>query len=241
MTKITDETIIAFVDGELPPDEAASVRTAISNNETLAANAARYRALRSHIDQAFGSVVREPLPDRFHQLFQDVKPSPIPASFPLLGRWSSAMTSASWGAIAASLAIGVIVGNLFMAPHEPTLDFALYQDGGAEGLLAVLIKEPSGAPIDGAEIIATYQNTEGDICRKFVIGDERRGQGLACRQRGGGDWSVVAFSPAPPPNSYLPAGEMTKVSSPMAFTALLEGFQTVTPEEEVRLIDEGWE
>ena len=241
MTEISDETIIAFVDGELRPDKAASVRKAIENDAALAASAARYRALRNHIDQTFGAVVREPLPDRFHQLFEDDKPSANSARLPLLGRWSAAMTPISWGAMAASLMVGVIVSNLFMNSQEPTLNFALYQDGGAEGLLAVLIKEPSGAQLEGAEIIATYQNSEGDICREFVIGDERRGQGLACRHQGGGDWSVVAFSPAPPPNAYLPAGEMADGDMSADFSAMLEGYRTVEAEEEAQLIDDGWE
>lgn len=61
---ITDEQIVAFVDGELNEQEAAQVSAAMAQDPDVASSIARYRKLKSELAGAFAPVAEELIPAR---------------------------------------------------------------------------------------------------------------------------------------------------------------------------------
>ena len=63
-TPITEEQIVAYVDGELDAETAERVREAISESPALAASADEYRSVKAALAGAFAPVAEEPVPER---------------------------------------------------------------------------------------------------------------------------------------------------------------------------------
>src|SRR5262245_35037932 len=95
---VSDEQLMAYVDGELDAAGAAEVAGAAAVDATLAARIEQARGLRSRIAAAYDAVADEPVPERLRQRAQQA-----PAGGPVL----------SWAhgpALAASLLVGVFLG-----------------------------------------------------------------------------------------------------------------------------------
>jgi anti-sigma factor RsiW len=61
---LPDELIMAFVDGELDPGSAASVRRAILTDEHIRRKHEIYRATRAVVSLSFAQMAIEPVPER---------------------------------------------------------------------------------------------------------------------------------------------------------------------------------
>ena len=64
---ISDETLMAYVDGELDVAGRASVEAAMQQDPGIGKRIARHRALREKLQGAFSAVLEEPVPDRLIQ------------------------------------------------------------------------------------------------------------------------------------------------------------------------------
>ncbi|MFN3843995.1 MAG: zf-HC2 domain-containing protein, partial [Rehaibacterium terrae] len=62
--RISDERLMAYVDGELDAAQAAQVEAAIAADPALAAAVARQRRLRERLRAAFDPVLDQPVPER---------------------------------------------------------------------------------------------------------------------------------------------------------------------------------
>ncbi|MTW05150.1 anti-sigma factor family protein, partial [Pseudoduganella ginsengisoli] len=60
----SEETLMAYADGELAPPEREQVERAMQGDPELAARVARHQALRSDVFAAFAPVLDEPVPAR---------------------------------------------------------------------------------------------------------------------------------------------------------------------------------
>src|SRR5215472_18904714 len=98
----SDETLNAYVDGELDAATRAALETAMTGDPELAQRVARQRALRARVREAFAPVLTEPVPER---LLASVRGAPAAEraanviAFQARPRWSWPQ----WGAMAASL------------------------------------------------------------------------------------------------------------------------------------------
>jgi hypothetical protein len=226
----TDAQLLAFLDGHIA-DEALldAIEAAINADPALAA---RVEALAAGDDagamvrDAFAPVLDAPVPERFAQIV-----APAPASATLVDFTTARAvkpvlptpandTGSAWrwpqfGAMAASLALGVMIGGPLLtgggtdAAAEGALVLA-----AAEGpvppsaVAAMLDSAPSGQTVDLAslgtgEVVLTFRNTDGALCRQFML--ERSGatsDALACAGADGG-WQVEAFG-----RRAAPVGEM---------------------------------
>src|SRR5262245_25694610 len=63
-TTITDEMLMAYVDGELDAEARAAVETAMARDPDIARQVEQHKALRKKLHTAFDGVLQEPLPDR---------------------------------------------------------------------------------------------------------------------------------------------------------------------------------
>jgi hypothetical protein len=206
----SDETVNAYVDGELDAATRAALEAAMATDPQLAARIARQRALRAQLRAAFAPVLTEPVPER---LLASVRGAPAPAGNVVAfqarprPRWSWPQ----WGAMAASLVVGVLLGPVLLRPSAPQAPLAT--SGGrvlASGALAGALSQqlassqPPGAPV---AIGVSFRARSGVYCRSFLLREAQPLAGLACRA--GPAWQVVALAQSEPPGSgsgYRQAG-----------------------------------
>ena len=117
---ITPEMLAAYADGELEPQERARVEAAIAANPALADEVAAHRALRETLSAHFAPILDRPVPDRLSALLEKPEADAGKVVDLAAARTAKAerdrarLTLPRWaagGAIAASLAIGLVVGG----------------------------------------------------------------------------------------------------------------------------------
>jgi hypothetical protein len=221
---ISDETLMAYVDGELDDTSRASVEAAMQQDPDIGKRIARQRALRDKLQGAFAAVLEEPVPNRLIQAArgQTAKgPAETAARGPVVDlslareaaqrknyagplRWQPA-------AIAASLLLGLGLG--FLAWHGPD---SLIRPGAGGGLVASaglvdalstqLSDDRSANHIANAGL--SFRDKSGDYCRTFSLTGPAASSGLACRE--GTHWQIKALAQAtraaPNASHYRTAG-----------------------------------
>jgi hypothetical protein len=184
---ITDEMLMAYVDGELPEAQRIAVDSAVAADPALFEKLERHRRLRARMGGAFADLLTEPVPER---LAAAAKPSNV-VPFPARSRAVPA-----WAAMAACVAMGLIAGlSVPRLGPAPTIG----SDLRAHGQLATALdKQLASAPAQGAAVRVglTFRSADG-YCRTF---SEKTVAGLACRE--GGAWRVrIAVAQAAGPTS----------------------------------------
>ncbi len=222
--QFTDAQLAAFMDGSLA-DEALidAIEAAINADPALAQRAEALAAgdeFAPLVRGAFAPVLEALVPERLIAAAapraaevvdlaaaRAAKPSalPVPANDTGRGSWRWPQ----FGAIAASLALGVVLGSPLLrggadVPAGGSLVLA------SADLDAMLDSAPSGQRVDLAalgegEVVLTFRNADGQLCRQFMI--EGRGgttsDALACAGGNGAGWQIEAFG-----RRAAPAGEM---------------------------------
>ena len=159
------EIIMAYVDGELDLVTARRIEKAMESDTALASRVAAERALKARLAARFDPVLDESVPERLASI-----PANVDTSF--VGRqerrWGSARFGiAQLGAIAASLALGLLVGTSF----SPGTQGNIGERGGAmiaqAGLKSALDTQlASSQPASASTRIGiTFRDKTGSICR----------------------------------------------------------------------------
>jgi anti-sigma-K factor RskA len=212
---ISDETLGAYVDGELDAAQRAEVEASMAQNPEIAQRLERLRATQNKLLAAFSAVTQEPVPERLLNVLEPKASAPVAnlaearerARRPKLG-W----TWTEMSALAASVLVGVILGYFLL--RSPGSGFSNLQQGQllvrgdlAQALSNQLASEqPRESPV---RIGLTFRDKGGDYCRSFALRGSRDMAGLACRESGG--WRVATLaqtqltsSGAEPAGSALP-------------------------------------
>ena len=201
-----DEKFFAWLDGELNAEEAAEVERRVSASPELARLAAEHCAMQERLKRAFGTVADAPVPEQ-------VRAAVRPPSGQVINLDSVRSTRGRrewgslprWSAIAATLAVGILVGTLI--PERASGPVAVR--GGALYAAAPLNRaldtQLASAPSGDVRIGLTFRNQAGAICRTFT---EPAASGLACRNDG--RWKLEGLFAAPEGQSsdYRMAGGM---------------------------------
>jgi hypothetical protein len=199
----SDDILMAYADGELEEPQRSAVEAAVRADPALAAIVDRHRALRAQVFDAFAGVLDEPVPARLDALgankvlFLDaarnararataVAEPPAAAARPVWPRW---------GALAATLVVGVLAGSLWFDGTGGDGGFFSADAGGrmvARGQLAgalsrQLASDP--APSSPVRIGVSFATRDGGYCRSFKVGASA---GLACRD--GEAWRIPVLS-----------------------------------------------
>lgn len=263
MNTIAQHELMAYIDGELAPDDAARVEAAMASDPALAAQVERGRRLRAQLRSAFDPVLDEPVPARFAALLRgdagaagershdaatadamhagatdartasNVRPLPTRAERAPRARWHAPVY-----ALAASLA--VLAVSLWLRPAGGPVQM----QGGefvargdlARGLDNALASEPAANA--ALSIGLSFRDGEGRVCRSFV---QRTGPGiagLACRDDG--RWTLPVLSRAGDAGGELrqaASGIPTEVQA--AIDARLQG-DAFDAETERAARDAGW-
>jgi hypothetical protein len=209
----SEETLSAYADGELDAATRAAVETAMASDPQLAQRIAAQRALRARLEQAFAPVLSEPVPERLlagaRSASAGQRPSNVIALQPRpRARWSWPQ----WGAIAASLLIGALLGPLLLRSPAgggtpiDTRGGRMLANGGLEQALSEQLAstQPAGAPV---QIGISFRARSGAYCRTFVMQDESQLAGLACRERNAWRVETLARTESGPAGAgFRPAG-----------------------------------
>lgn len=248
--QFSDETLMAYADGELDADTRRQIETAMASDPTLAERIDKHRALRMNLGAAFGSVLDEPVPSR---LLDAANSTPAKtrstnvtdlnaARAARLGgsnKTSSSWSWPQWTAIAASLLIGVLAGRSDLRNKQSDM-FATSMDGVlATGVLSgALDDQLSGsAPRDTIRIGLTFTAKDGSYCRSFTTGT---GAGFACHENG--QWRIRALNEAGthgPGGEYRMAGSQLPSSVLAAIDDVMEG-EALDRQQEIAARERGW-
>jgi len=244
MKPIDDDTLQAYVDGELDADAAARVDAALAHDAVLARRVQQARALRTQLHAAFDPVLDEPVPARLSALLQ---PPATPARTG--GRHAHARhhrrAPRRWyvgAALAASVAVLAVAvwwphaggdmlrmqgGQSFAAgPLERALDHALASEPNADAAVAIGL---------------SFRSNDGHICRSFVLRHAPARAGLACHSDGGWNVPVLTAAPAPGNGDELrQAGSGLPDAVRAAIDARLRG-EVFDAKQERAARDAGWQ
>lgn len=224
---VEDEKLMAFADGELSPDERKEIERALAADEGLRRKVEAHRQLRQELASAFDGALQEPVPVRLRAAAEASQVVHIADR--RAQRWSGR----NWGAMAASLAAGLLLGVGLMRADGPLL--AVEEHGlVAQGALARALETQLAADAPGAVRIGlTFRARDNRFCRTFEL--MRGGMaGLACKENE--HWTIAMAA------SQQPSGEVRMAAAPevmAAVDALIEG-EPLDAAGEARARDGGW-
>lgn len=258
---LSDETLVAYADGELQEQEATEVEQALQQDP---AAGHRLRALVEAGEmarRAFAEIAEEPVPERLRAAIMN---APMASDSPA----SSADAEVAVGkdtpdnvvslprrqprqqvvwrpvALAASLALAVAAGVFAWLPGG--------DNSGPGGrmtaqLAATLSQTPSYQPVQLAEgevtVIGSFLSQDDRFCREYErLSDGGGERGLACRTSPETEWQLIASSniaavDTPAENGFRPAGADTEDPVAAAVGRLQAG-PLLSAEEELRALQQ---
>ena len=220
-----EDRLIAYLDGELAPQDRLSFEADMVSDPTVAASVAQHRALTARISDAYAPILEEPAPPHLVALASAAKDR---------GPWRASLPQ--WAAMAACLTLGVLAGRVLWPEQGPlaTRGGELVARGGLEtALSAQLASEPGTVKVG-----LTFKARDGRYCRTFASAAEHLA-GLACRHDG--RWvaqTTTAWMPQAP-TDYRAAASATPAAVLAAVDAAISG-QALDAAAERAARDRGW-
>lgn len=254
----SDETLMAYVDGELDSEARAAVTAAITADPQVAQRITRHQTLRASLQAGFAHVLDEPVPERLLHVARTA-PAGVPANVRDLATARAARAQSpplgarlrglfpQWGAIAASLIVGVIVGQYFLGA---TAEGPLVTQAGrllARGALAQALSlqlASTQAQNSTVQIGTSFRARSGEYCRTFSYGQNSNNPqalaGLACREQGAWRIEVVASSAAGAPSGYRMASTVLPGAVAQAMDEKIAG-EPLDARGEAAARQQGWQ
>lgn len=226
--RVTDEMLMAFVDGETDEATAAMIEQALGVDAGLAARAERFRAGRAMMREAFGDARRESVSEALIEAVFRADRKETVVAFPSRRMLRFALPLAASLALAFGVA-GYLAGQAGTGTADPLGRVAI-----AQALGAARSGESLSMTVSGEEALlralATYR-IEGGLCRSFDLS----GAGLALSGVGcdrGAGWNLdLTVARAGGDGLYAPASEAA-LHSIDAYLDALEASAPLTAEEE---------
>ncbi len=220
-----DETVMAYVDGELEPPARAALEAAMAGDPQLAQRVEAQRALRARLQRACAPLLDEPVPERLLSAArgepQRATVLPLRAREPVR-RWSWPQ----WSAIAASLVMGALFGPLLLrssAGPVTTRDGRLLAAGALAQALSQQLASTQ-APDTAVRIGLSFRTRDGSYCRSFLVRAPSPLAGVACREPDA--WRMQLLAAAAPDaaaGAYRPAAAAMPAAVTQAVDALIAG------------------
>ena len=194
---VTDEELMAYVDGELDAARCEWLRQEIAASADLTRRVADQQALRERLRHAFVRTLEEPVPSRLTDLASRdhvIQFASAARRRPSRSAWLSGL------ALAAGIVLGVAFGPalLQLARDEPDIvasGAGIAAGGVLEGALSRRLASEQSAS-DPIHLGVSFVANSGEYCRTFISqhGDDALA-GLACRQ--GAEWRISALQSVP--------------------------------------------
>jgi hypothetical protein len=212
---ISEETLMAYADGELDPAERARIETAVADDPALAARVEAHRALRTRVGAAYEEVLDEPAPDRLVNVITHA-PRPRVAEVVDLAHLRQSRTPgrstgwAQWAAMAACFVLGFLVAapiQLGSSDLVRARGLNLIAHGRLAHALTERLTSDSQNAHGTVRIGESFLSRSGAYCRTFTAAGRGALAGVACRDDG--RWRVataVFFKAQPGVEPYPSAG-----------------------------------
>lgn len=229
-----DETLTAFVDGELDEARALAVEAALETDAALAARVEALAESRTLVREAYAPLADAPVPEHLVAAIRsrgaDLRArAEAPNIVPLPRRKASAirtflpMAAAACVALVAGYGLGLSTGRVGDEADRPAIGGPL---GGA--VAAALFDLPAGEmrSLDRGErlqVVSTFRDASGALCREFEL-DAGNAPLLSVACRDGADWRLRFAAEAPRAD-----GGFAPASSHGALDAYLEAIGAGEP------------
>ena len=203
MTTISNETLMAFSDGELDTQAAEMVRAELVRNVELQDRLRRMQA----VDELLRSSVRTDLggTSRFTRLLEDdAGAEQEPAASNVVGL----KRPAAWKqwvptGVGVAAAMLIVAGSSFLSPAR--MSWLEQVDDGialAGPVLSMIRSTPSGSSVqsNGLEMrpVVSFVSADGRMCREAHLeDDEMAARILVCRDVSENEWCIEAFARMP--------------------------------------------
>lgn len=249
MPDVSDQELMAWVDGELDAETAARVQAHVQAHPDAAARVADLQALNTRLRAAYAADLDEPLPAAL--LASARGPQDHGATVvPLPTRPARTVRPwtdwARWGGMAACLVLA-LWGALRLSQPGPEEGAELLANAGgrvlARGALAEALERGLAreAPQRGVRLMLSFKDQGGQYCRTFSA---PVGAGLACHT--GSDWQVTVLAAAPSASAATPDADRLRLASTSLPATVLEAVEqriaglALDAEQERAARDRGW-
>jgi hypothetical protein len=189
-----DDRLSGFLDGELDAEQLAEMKSRSERDAATSAKLERMRGNDGLVRAAFDGPMREDVPDRFSAAIDrgfasivvplvDEIPRPVAANDNIKLRWRNG------GAVAASLALGLLLGSQIIPKRGQDAGLSLALDSTPSAKTTLLESGQSLTPQ------LSFAKIGGGYCRSFTLANVSASKtGLACKT--GRTWSIEALIPA---------------------------------------------
>jgi hypothetical protein len=216
---LSEETLMAYVDGELDDSARKQVELVIAEDPEVARRIAKHQVLRGRLHSSFATVLDEPVPQRLVSLVRTAAAGPGQPQVLQFRRKPAVRRSwPQWASLAASFALGALVWHFTARQY---LSGPITENHGqlvAAGALARALTGQLAAEQDAAaatQIGISFRSKRGDYCRTFLLPDATGTAGLACRQND--QWTVQVLAHADAP---MRSGQYRQAASSVPLTVL---------------------
>lgn len=254
----SDETLMAYADGELDEVTRRAIEEAMRKDANIARRVARHKAMRADVFAAYAPIADEPVPRRLAQPVRAATVVQLDAVRASRAATQSAAKKADrsrkwswpeWGALAATLVVGVVAGKFGFANWEMDTDAQVLvasSDSGlsADGRLATALeRQLSGAPASAnVRVGVSFVATDGSYCRSFTAAG--RGQdvaGLACKN--GTEWQLPMIVQNARPEQRGAYRQAAATMPPAVLEAIDQRIsgQTLDARGEQEALQKGWQ
>lgn len=248
-SKYSDETLMAFVDGELEPGIRDAIETQMQQDEQLAARIAQLAESRARAREALAPLLTEPLPDALKARVEALldgeegtsledrsevvafkRPPPAPRR---MSTWRALPIAASLVLVAG--AAGLVIG--MSQTRTPSGLNVASLDRGA--LTTALNSVAAGAESDFGQserfrAIASFMNANGALCREFEVDHADRTTVVAVACRAAEAWEVQFAVLAGQTNEgYAPASSLEALN---AYLTVVGAGEPMSPEAEAEAL-----
>lgn len=229
---ITDEILVAYVDGELSAADAAPVEHALAKDAALAARAAQFADSKTAMRRAFSPApaVSAGLEARVRAMATDHAALRLPnaPAGTVIDLAARRRVTPAWqlpAAAAVLLAVG-IGGGWFVGAGDDAASGGLQVAGLTEPeFSAAMGTLPSGQKLtlpDGTELaaVATFRDGDGTLCREVEQTGVTGGTVVAIACRAEATWEVrFAMATASGAEGYAPASSLDTLDAYLSATA----------------------
>jgi anti-sigma-K factor RskA len=244
---IPDDMLMAYADGELSAEDRARVEAEMSSDPGVARRVAQHQALHGNLRAAFDGVLKEPVPDR---LLAAARGSSGVVDIAAAARARGAKQEArvtrrwswpEWGAIAASLLLGVILTRVSLrsqeaAPFTSQQGQLVAHAGLADALSNQLAVSQSHEAT--TQVGLSFRATSGSYCRTFTLREGEAFAGLACRE--GNEWRIDVLARTDAASGdYAQAGSALPAAVLSAVEQQIDG-EPLDAASEARARQTGW-